>query len=344
MNGRRALRSLCRHCWSVVSLVLLVSTITASCVANPSSIEFSSSNEVARLSQHATVAISGVTVIPSEEDGADQTHMTALSISVPVDESQPVQNRIDDVIAQGGIAIINHPKLLSDLTAIDLQCMTGYSGIEIYNGFVAANWPLLGDAIDIWDAINTYRAETEADLIWGFGADDGHRLEELGKAFVVAKALNSDTSSVLASLRNGSFYSSTGVAITDIEVVGCREIVVTLSEESTITFTGKGGTVLQRTEQPSSSAVYRVQGDEGYVRVEVDNPSGKAWTQPMPITGTGVIDNPYAPKGKWLKGIIHCHSIESDGTSAPHEIVDWCSQNGYSFLVITDHNRIAIPT
>lgn len=43
---------------------------------------------------------------------------------------------------------------------------------------------------------------------------------------------------------------------------------------------------------------------------------------------------------RWYRGNTHTHTINSDGDSAPDEVVRWYRQHGYDFLVITDHNMI----
>jgi hypothetical protein len=42
----------------------------------------------------------------------------------------------------------------------------------------------------------------------------------------------------------------------------------------------------------------------------------------------------------WYKGNIHCHTTESDGDLSPEEVAEWYGENGYDFLVISDHNRL----
>jgi len=343
MRGAAALKMLwSRH--AVVSMVLFVTMMMASFAGSPTVIESSTSDEGTPLSENGEKVQTELILIPSEEDGGSQDHLGALGIATPIDESQPVQSRVDDIVAQGGIAIVNHPRLFSSLTTQDMARLRGYSGIEIYNGFAATEFQGRGDAVDLFDAVNSSLTEADMGLLWGFAVDDAHGVEDLGKGYIVTKASHSDADSIVASLRNGSFYSSTGATIEAVRVVARKEIIVTASEESTITFIAKGGTIMHRTDQPSSSASYHVQGDEGYVRVEVDNPSGKAWTQPMEVGSTGVTNNPYASRGRWLKGSIHCHTTESDGHCTPREVVDWHKQNGYSFLAITDHNKITMPS
>lgn len=47
---------------------------------------------------------------------------------------------------------------------------------------------------------------------------------------------------------------------------------------------------------------------------------------------------PAAPAGRWYKGNTHTHTLNSDGDSAPDDVVRWYREHGYQFLVLTDHN------
>src|SRR6476659_1988485 len=43
-------------------------------------------------------------------------------------------------------------------------------------------------------------------------------------------------------------------------------------------------------------------------------------------------------KLNWYKGNTHTHTLNSDGDSTPDEVVRWYRENGYNFLVLSDHN------
>jgi hypothetical protein len=45
-----------------------------------------------------------------------------------------------------------------------------------------------------------------------------------------------------------------------------------------------------------------------------------------------------APTGRWYKGNLHTHTVNSDGDSSPDEVVRWYKEHRYDFLVLTDHN------
>lgn len=46
-------------------------------------------------------------------------------------------------------------------------------------------------------------------------------------------------------------------------------------------------------------------------------------------------------EGLWLKGSIHCHSTASDGLLSPDDVAKFYEERGYSFLSITDHEKIS---
>lgn len=44
------------------------------------------------------------------------------------------------------------------------------------------------------------------------------------------------------------------------------------------------------------------------------------------------------PKLNWYKGNTHAHTTNSDGDSTPDEVTRWYREQGYNFLVLSDHN------
>ena len=47
---------------------------------------------------------------------------------------------------------------------------------------------------------------------------------------------------------------------------------------------------------------------------------------------------PQSLHAEWFKGNIHTHTLNSDGDSAPDDVVRWYREHKYNFVVITDHN------
>ena len=47
-----------------------------------------------------------------------------------------------------------------------------------------------------------------------------------------------------------------------------------------------------------------------------------------------------APFGerRWYRGVLHCHTLWSNGRAFPEEAVEWYRSHGYHFLGLSDHN------
>src|SRR5271170_5824838 len=44
----------------------------------------------------------------------------------------------------------------------------------------------------------------------------------------------------------------------------------------------------------------------------------------------------------FYKGNVHTHSNASDGNVSPERVVSWYKQHHYSFLALTDHDRLVV--
>ena len=44
------------------------------------------------------------------------------------------------------------------------------------------------------------------------------------------------------------------------------------------------------------------------------------------------------PESRWYRGNTHTHTLWSDGDAAPEQVTAWYADNGYDFLVLSDHN------
>ncbi len=53
-----------------------------------------------------------------------------------------------------------------------------------------------------------------------------------------------------------------------------------------------------------------------------------------------LFEAPAAATAKWYKGNLHTHTLNSDGDSSPLEVATWYRENGYRFLVLSDHNYL----
>jgi len=51
-------------------------------------------------------------------------------------------------------------------------------------------------------------------------------------------------------------------------------------------------------------------------------------------------NNPFKAKGRWYRGNLHAHSLNSDGSLTPEQLASLYRSCGYDFLSITDHGKL----
>jgi hypothetical protein len=232
-----------------------------------------------------TSAVDGVKLHPHVNGLGTKTTVVCGEVSPAW---KAVQDAVDKIAAQGGLAQINHPNHAWSLTYDDIRRVHGATLLEVANQHpnVHNNGDKTHESVEsMWD-----RALTDGERLWGVASDDDHVLPAagqdeyaavpgLGWVQVAAKSLT-DTD-VLAALKDGDFYFSTGIEFERIDVEG-KTITVALraapDAAPKIEFVGAGGRVLA--SSTGASASYVVRGGEGYVRVRVKSGHTIAGTQP----------------------------------------------------------------
>ena len=239
------------------------------------------------------LVISGQEVTDSSEK--KPVHTNGLGLTTVVMPSklatkvEALQKNIDNIRAAGGIPQLNHPNFGWALSASEIRQLKGLRLMEIYNGHPLVN--NLGgggmpSAEAIWDELLTSGMR-----IYGIGDDDVHQLHSKGEAiealpgqaWIYVRASELTSTAILTAIDNGQFYASTGVELTDYKADRSEvsiKVKALTNSKYTIRFIGSGGKVLQESFEPN--AVYKIKGDEGYVRAKVLESNGKvAWTQPI---------------------------------------------------------------
>ncbi|MCC6444581.1 MAG: CehA/McbA family metallohydrolase [Armatimonadetes bacterium] len=214
--------------------------------------------------------------------GATEVSGGAHILCVAIAEDPPFETDRQKVIAwaarQHGISILNHPNWGHNFlhwTQEQIETLTGYAGIEIYNGVIER---LEGSslALDRWD-----RLLSAGKRAWGYANDDAHLRRDMARGWNVVQATAKDPTAIFEALRDGRFYASTGVIIDRIEV-GEDTVYVAARNAQRIRFIGKWGQELEYAD--SAEAAYRVHGNESYVRAECLGMGGQAaWAQPVYI-------------------------------------------------------------
>jgi hypothetical protein len=199
-----------------------------------------------------------------------------------------VQKNVDAIRKAGGVPSLNHPNFQWAVRPDDLRRVTGLKLFEVYNGHPTVNNAGGGgfESLDeMWDVVLTAGRET-----YGIAVDDAHHFKTLGPAYsnpgrgwVMVRAPDLSTETVLDALERGEFYASTGVELEEMERLndGLR---VRIAEKPFIRFTtefiGANGKVLARSFE--MSAEYKLRPGDSYVRARVTDSNGnRAWVQPV---------------------------------------------------------------
>jgi hypothetical protein len=217
-------------------------------------------------------------------------HVNALGIDEPVRPQgggsvvEVLQHDVDAVRAAGGIAAINHPNFGWAFGSAELLRVDGETLLEIASGHPFVNMGGPPSAEQMWDDLLT-----AGKRVWGIGVDDVHHLQHPwdadiaapGKAWIVVRAEACSASAILAAIRAGDFYASTGVELSEIRVTDTFRVWIKAKNGAhyRTLFIGPGGKVLA--ESGANPATFPMTGATGYVRAKVIDSNGKtAWVQP----------------------------------------------------------------
>lgn len=228
--------------------------------------------------------VPGILFIPGVENDHACLHENRINAATAAPGARLPQAVIDQALKEGSFVQINHPDWPGRFPAnpcwsdAALLAASGYHAVEIWN---ASN--------DKWNS----NAEPRIDMLLANGrrtnltaVDDCHDVRAAycmtSWVAVFADALTSGE--IMANLKSGNFYASSGAAITSVSVYG-PAVTVTVPTASDIAFIGAGGRMM-RSENGVSSSSYEAVGGEKYIRVRVTRRPGPgmAWTNPIAVT------------------------------------------------------------
>jgi hypothetical protein len=241
-------------------------------------------------------------VIPSTELNAQaggpehDAHVLALGVEaepvIPDNAFAPLQEVVTWIDENGGVPYIAHT-YWSGLRTDQWEDCEGLVGIEVYNAGCELEIGR-GDASLQWD-----EALERGKHLFALATDDSHHPGyDSGFAWTWVRAEDKSQEAVLAALRSGSFYGSSGPEITSVEVA---EDVVTVRcspAESVTLLSGKtkgsranagrlgypnGSEIIERDSAGLITAcTLERKWGAAHGRVEVTDPTGRrAWTNPL---------------------------------------------------------------
>lgn len=216
---------------------------------------------------------------PHKENGngfeQDQTFESAKSTCQ--EEYQPY---LDEIHKQGNLTIYCHPEW-SSTPARYFEKLKGNFAMEIWNSVCAIEHGMVTDAA-YWDELLG-----QGQRIYGVAADDGHAVHHHCHGWVMVNAEN-NVNAILAALKEGCFYSTTGPVIKDFYVSDEGIAHIECSGVSKIRFISDGHpSGMVRGENDSlTSADFNLRADWSgnwkYVRAAIYAADGtRAWTNPI---------------------------------------------------------------
>ena len=243
------------------------------------------------------LVLSGEEVTDKFENSAGRSfalHLNAINLCRTLPPAggnsvhQVLQANLDSINSAGALAQINHPNFHWSIDAEQLYSLNGYVLLEVRNTSTNCNNPGGGGypgTEALWDSVLT-----RGRPVYAVASDDAHEFKAWGRqysnpggGFVQVRADSLEPEALVAALKQGDFYASTGVTLKDVRVTE-QSYTVEFDEQGqtrhTVYFIGDGGRVLATAYK--SPAVYRFTGKEGYVRALIADSNGRvAWTQPV---------------------------------------------------------------
>ncbi len=136
--------------------------------------------------------------------------------------------------------------------------------------------------IDLWHQLLKARGYQQP--IWAVAVDDTDNAEPLDRGWIMVQTPGVEPDDLLKALQKGSFYATTGPAVT-FEFLKGKIKVTSTTPKVTINFINSQNQIIK--QEVKQTASYTPSGNEGFIRVEVwESVSGKrAWSQPFFIVG-----------------------------------------------------------
>lgn len=227
-----------------------------------------------------------MTLIPGVEITANGPHILHVNVTARVAPDPDRQHVLDEAARQPeSFTVLNHPNWQTHYNHFPQELMerlTGSMGVEVYNGVIDR---LEGSSLasDRWD-----RLLSIGKTAWGFGHDDSHDVQDVEIAWNVVQSSSRSAADIVAGLKAGRFYASTGVGIQSIRVHD-RTIVVVTSNAQRIRFISRWGVIRSTVEDQAAEYTLPERPKDAlalqYIRVECYGAGGRiAWAQPLWIT------------------------------------------------------------
>ncbi|AUX30567.1 MULTISPECIES: CehA/McbA family metallohydrolase [Sorangium] len=200
-----------------------------------------------------------------------------------------------EILAQGGVALVNHPNFHWAIEAEDIADAEGAQLVEIFSGHPHVRSD--GDATHTSAEEKWEQALSSGQPIAAVAVDDMHSLAGAdkqvpqvgpGTGWVEVFAEETSQAAICAALGAGRLYASSGPRLTRLAVTSDTFTLWVEPPDVMVEFIDRWGVLLEAAPATAEAemsgaayrASYRLRGPEQYVRARLTAPDGsRAWTQ-----------------------------------------------------------------
>jgi hypothetical protein len=228
--------------------------------------------------RHADKRITLIDGVEWHSDSGCHTGVYSLDVSdieaaIAVTDHDILLNNLADT---GALVVLNHPnwQLTPHYRREELEAKQHYDGIEIYNA-VIERLPGYAIATDKWDYLLARGRK-----VLGFATDDSHCDTDIGFAAIYVRSKSRTPKAIMAAMKAGNFYASSGALIDDIR---CEDGIIDIEtpDAQQIEARSDGGMRIACVNDRGMRFDMR-EVKRRYVRFTVyGTGSAMAWTQPF---------------------------------------------------------------
>ena len=229
--------------------------------------------------QYPLLVLDGMELEGEDERGS-RYHVVCIQGVEGITGDTELTKAMERVRAQGGILVWAHPYTINNTVEEGLRHR--FHGVEVFN---STNEVVFGKGMAAyhWDASLIHQPD-----MLGFATDDAHFIrgvpaEKGGWIMVNAPELSRDA--IMASIRKGNFYSSTGPIFKSISIEQGNRITAETSPVICTRLVGAGGMNKYRRatdNEPITDTHFRLPENWPYARLEIEDAFGKkAWSNPL---------------------------------------------------------------
>ena len=218
--------------------------------------------------------------LDGEDDEGSYYHAVCIGNVGGVTRDMGFMGALEKARSQGSFLIWAHPHWSFNTVAEGMR--HGFDGIEIYN---SSSHIAFGNGLATfhWDMILRERLG-----MLGFATDDSHFIEAApleANGWIMVNAPELSEEAIMASIREGNFYSSGGPEFRSITIESGNRVVAETSPVEHTRLIGPMGKHKYKgafDRGPITHTHFRIPDDWAFARLEIEDANGKtAWSNPL---------------------------------------------------------------